>query len=58
VAKVRVFQNPEKPNQTGLLVDVSDMEAFQGFLDSDEGAAAKAADGVKDKGMRTYVEVK
>lgn len=58
VANVRVFQNPENPDQTGLLVDVMDMAAFQAMLNSDEGAAAKAEDGVIDKGMRVYVEVK
>ena len=55
---VRVFQNPESPNQTGLLVDVADMAAFEALLNSEEGAAAKAEDGVIDKGMRVYAEVK
>jgi ketosteroid isomerase-like protein len=58
VANVRVFQNPEKQNQVGLLVDVADMEAFHAFLTSEEGAKAKAEDGVIDKGMRVYEEVK
>ena len=58
VANVRVFQNSDNPNQTGLLVDVADMAAFQAMLNSDEGATAKAEDGVIGKGMRTYVEVK
>jgi ketosteroid isomerase-like protein len=58
VANVRVFQNPESPNQTGLLIAVADMAAFEAMLSSDEGAAAKAEDGVKEKSMRTYVEVK
>jgi ketosteroid isomerase-like protein len=58
VANVRVFQNPEKPNQAGLLVDVTDMAAFKAMLNSDEGAAAKAEDGVIDEGMRVYTEVK
>ena len=58
VANVRVFQNPEKPNQTGLLIDVMDMAALEALLNSDEGAAAKAEDGVIDKGMRMYMEVK
>lgn len=58
VANVRVFQNAETPNQIGLLVDVTDMEAFQAFLNSEEGAKAKAEDGVIDKGMRVYAEVK
>ena len=58
VANVRVFQNPEAPKKIGLLVDVADMAAFEAFLNSDEGAAAKAEDGVIDKGMGFYVEVK
>jgi hypothetical protein len=58
VANVRVFQNPDTPTQIGLLVDATDMEAFYAFLNSEEGAAAKAEDGVIDKGMRTYMEVK
>jgi ketosteroid isomerase-like protein len=58
VANVRVFQNPDKPTQIGLLVDVADMEAFHAFLNSEEGAKAKAEDGVIDKGMRVYKEVK
>lgn len=55
---VRVFQSPDHPNQIELVVDVADMDAFQAFLNSDEGAAAKAEDGVIDAGMRTYMEVK
>ena len=58
VANVRVFQNSEKQNQVSLLVDVADMEAFHAYLMSDEGAKAKAEDGVIDKGMRVYEEVK
>jgi len=58
VANVRVFQNPEKPNQTGLVIDVTDMAAFQAMLASEEGATAKAEDGVIDKSMRVYMEVK
>ena len=58
VANVRVFQNPEKPKKIGLVIDVADMAAFEALLNSDEGAAAKAEDGVIDKGMGMYVEVK
>jgi ketosteroid isomerase-like protein len=58
VANVRVFKNPENPNQVGLLVAANDMAAFEAMLNSDEGAAAKAEDGVIDKGMRVYMEVK
>jgi len=58
VANVRVFQNPEKQQQVSLVIDVADMEAFQAYLDSEEGAKAKAEDGVVDKSMRMYMEVK
>ena len=58
VANVRVFQNSEKQNQVSLLVDVADMEAFHAYLMSEEGAKNKAEDGVIDKGMRMYKEVK
>jgi len=58
VANVRVFQNSEKQNEVSLLVDVMDMEAFHNYLMSEEGAKAKAEDGVIDKGMRVYKEVK
>jgi ketosteroid isomerase-like protein len=58
VANVRVFQNPEKQKEVSLLVDVTDMEAFQAYLMSEEGAKAKAEDGVIDRGMRVYEEVK
>jgi hypothetical protein len=57
-ANVRVFQNPENPKKVGLLIDVADMAALEALLSSDEGAAAKAEDGVIDKGMRVYAEVK
>jgi ketosteroid isomerase-like protein len=58
VANVRVFQNAENPDQTGLLIAVNDMAAFEAMLNSDEGNAAKAEDGVIDKSMRVYMEVK
>jgi len=58
VANVRVFQNPEKQKQVGLVIDVADMDAFQAYLNSEEVAKAKAEDGVIDKGMRMYMEVK
>jgi len=58
VANVRVFQNPEKQQQVSLVIDVADMVAFDAYLNSEEGAMAKAEDGVIDRGMRVYKEVK
>ena len=54
---VRVFQNTEQANLTGLLIDVEDMEAFQTYLDSEDGAKAKAEDGVKDATMSVWAQV-
>lgn len=54
---VRVFQSAQDPNLTGLLIGVTDMDAFQAMLESPEGAAAKAADGVVDASMRVFTEV-
>lgn len=56
--RVRVFQSPDNPNLTGLLIDVEDMEAFRAFLESPEGTAAKAEDGVKDATLRIVAEVR
>ncbi len=55
---VRVFRSVDKPTLTGLLIEVADMAALQAMLDSPEGAAAKAADGVKDPTIRMFAEVK
>lgn len=55
---VRVFQNPESPNHTGVIIDVTDMEAFQAYLASDIGVAAKAEDGVKEETLSLLVEVR
>jgi uncharacterized protein (TIGR02246 family) len=54
---VRVFQNLDDPNLTALLVGVTDMDAFVAMLESPEGMAAKAADGVMDPTMRVFTEV-
>jgi ketosteroid isomerase-like protein len=54
---VRVFQSVDAPNLTALLVGVTDMDAFQALLNSPEGAAAKAEDGVRDPTIRVFTEV-
>lgn len=57
VSNVRVFQDPDDPILTGLVIDIADMETFKAFLNSPEGEAAKAEDGVIDRTMRWLVEV-
>ena len=44
---VHVFQDAENPNLTGLVVSVVDLDKFMAMLESDEGKAAAAADGVR-----------
>lgn len=55
---VRVFQSPEDENLTGLAIEVEDMDALMAWLQSPEGAKAKAEDGVIDSTLRILTEVR
>jgi ketosteroid isomerase-like protein len=55
---VHTFRSADNPNLTGLIVNVSDMDAFQAMLESDEGQAAAAADGVDMESMTVLTETK
>ncbi len=55
---VRVFQSPQDPNLTGLVIEVEDMNALSAWLASEDGAKAKAEDGVIDETLRILTEVK
>lgn len=50
-AHVHTFQSIDKPNLTGLVIAVSDMDALNAMLSSEEGMAAAAADGVRGDTM-------
>jgi ketosteroid isomerase-like protein len=54
---VRVFQSLQDPNRTGLLISVTDMDALQALLESPQGAAAKAEDGVIDASLQVFSEI-
>jgi hypothetical protein len=41
----RIFRDQEHPNQTGLILEVPDMDRFQSFMASDEAARAMQEDG-------------
>ena len=56
--KVHTFQDANNPNLTGLVVAVADMDKFMAMLESDEGKAAAAADGVRMDTMVLLVEKK
>ena len=53
---VRTFRDPQKPNSTGVLFDVSDMKKFQAALQSDEMRQAMTEDGLKLETLRMLVE--
>lgn len=55
-AQVHIFRSVDKPNLTGLVISVSDMDALQTMLESEEGAAAAAEDGVKMDTMTVLTE--
>jgi hypothetical protein len=57
-AHVHTFQNPDSPNMTGLVVAVTDMDALTAFLESEEGQAAAAADGVIAETLTMLVQAK
>lgn len=54
---VLTFQSPDNPNLTGLVINVSDMDALEEMLNSEAGMAAAAADGVKRDTMHILVQV-
>lgn len=56
--EIKVFQAPDDPKRVGLLVEVTDMDAMMAWLNSPEGAAAKAEDGVIDSSLIFMTEVK
>lgn len=56
IAKVRTFRDSNNPNMTGVIAEVSDMEAFERLLVSDEGKKAMAEDGLKPETMRVLEE--
>lgn len=56
-AHVHVFQDPDNPNRTGLVVSLADADAFEAFLASDEARAAASEDTVNFDSLRVYREV-
>ena len=55
-AHVHTFQNADNPHLTGLLISVSDMDALNAMLSSEEGQAAAATDGVRADTMKILTE--
>jgi len=56
--EIKVFASPDDPKRVGLLVEVLDMDALGGWLNSPDSASAKAEDGVIGSTVRVMTEVK
>ncbi len=57
-AHVHTFRSADDPNLTGLVVAVTDMDALNAMLGSEEGLAAAAADGVRADTIKVLTESK
>ena len=55
-ATARTFHDPQNPNLTGFIIEVSDMTKFQAFMQSDESRQAMAEDRVKPETFRILDE--
>ncbi len=55
-AHVHTFRSADNPNLTGLVVAVTDMDAINAMLGSDEGMAAAAEDGVRRDTIKVLTE--
>jgi len=55
-AHVHTFQNADNPHLTGLLISVTDMDALNAMLSSEEGKAAAAEDGVRADTVKVLTE--
>ena len=57
-AHVHTFTSADNPNLAGLVIAVKDMAALNAMLESEEGVAAAAADGVRGDTMTVLTEAK
>ena len=57
-AHVHTFRSADNPNLTGLVIAVTDMDALNTMLTSEEGVAAAAEDGVRRDTMTVLGEAK
>ena len=56
VTNIRTFVDPERPTRVGVLMDVPDMDALAGVMQSDGAAEAMAFDGVLAETLVILVE--
>ena len=58
VTNIRTFVNPQNPTQVAVLMDVPDLDALTGAMQSQAAAEAMAHDGVMPETMVILVEDK
>ncbi len=56
VTNIRTFVDPQQSTKVGLLMDVADMDALMGVLQSQDGADAMSHDGVVPETVVVLVE--
>jgi hypothetical protein len=53
----RTFRDAERPNVTGLILEVPDMDRFQSFMATEDVARAMAEDRLKVETVRVLSEI-
>ena len=56
VTNIRTFVDPENPTSVGLVMDVPDMDAVMGAMETQDAADAMAHDGVLPETLVILVE--
>jgi hypothetical protein len=56
IGTARTFRDPENPNSTGVIIEISDMSKFQALMDSDVAGKLMEEDGLKPDTMRMLLE--
>ena len=56
VTNIRTFVDPQNPDHVAVLMDVADMDALMGAMQSPEGGAAMEHDGVIPESLVILVE--
>ena len=56
VTNIRTFVDPQNPTRVAVLMDVADMDAVMGAMQTEEGAAAMEFDGVLPETLVILVE--
>jgi hypothetical protein len=56
VTNIRLFVDPENPTRVGGMMDVPDMDALMGAMQTEEGAEAMAYDGILLETLVVLVE--